>query len=54
MTKILRIYSSFTVKKLNLIKKYGWILVGIPEKSDGFITDYEYFFIHEDIFDRIQ
>ena len=28
--------------------------VGLPEKEDGTFSDHEYFFIHDDLFDRIQ
>ena len=35
-------------------KIYGWTLIEIPEKPDGNLFDHEYFFIHDDLFDRIQ
>ena len=35
-------------------KNIGWTLVGIPEKTDGILSDHGYFCIHDDLFDRIQ
>ena len=29
-------------------------MIGIPEKEDGTLSDHEYFFIHDDLFDRIK
>ena len=31
-----------------------WLLIGIPKKEDGTFSDQEYFWIHDDIFDRMQ
>ena len=39
--------------KLELNKNAGWTLIGIPEKPDGNLSDYEYLCIHDDLFDRI-
>ena len=46
----------FTIdyKQLQFHKNDGWDLIGIPEKPDGTLSDNEYFFIHDDIFHRIQ
>ena len=41
-------------KQSQFDKNVGWNLIGIPEKPDGNFSDHEYFFIHDDIFDRIQ
>ena len=41
-------------EQLQFDKNYGWDLIGIPEKPDETLSDHEYFFIHDDIFDRIQ
>ena len=41
-------------KQLQFDKTYGWTLIGIPEKEDGSLSDHEYFFIHDDLFDIIQ
>ena len=41
-------------EQLQFDKNAGWILIGIPEKPDGKLSDCEYFCIHDDIFDRIQ
>ena len=41
-------------EQLQFYKTDGWTLIGIPEKEDGTLSDHEYFFIHDDIFDRIQ
>ena len=40
--------------QLKFDKNSGWNLIGIPKKTDGTLSDHEYFFIHYDIFDRIQ
>ena len=39
---------------LEISKTDGWTLIGITEKEDGTLSDNEYFFIHDDIFDKIQ
>ena len=54
MMKMLRKDSSLFIKNFNLIKKYGWTLIGIPDKPNNLMFDKEYFCIHEDLFDRIQ
>ena len=41
-------------KLLEFNKTYGWTSIGIPEKEDGTLSDHEYFFIHDDLFYRIQ
>ena len=41
-------------KQLEFDKPDGWTLIGIPEKEDGSFSDHEYFFIHDDLFDRIK
>ena len=41
-------------KQLQFDTNSGWTLIGIPEKSDGTLSDHEYFFIHGDLFDIIQ
>ena len=41
-------------KKLQFDKNSGQTLIGIPEKPDGTLLDHKYFFIRDDIFDRIQ
>ena len=41
-------------EQLQFDKNYGWTLIEIVEKPDGFLLDNEYFCIHDDIFDRIQ
>ena len=40
--------------KLQFDKNGGWKLFAIPENPDGYLLDHEYFFIHDDLFDRIQ
>ena len=37
-----------------LKKNYGWTLIGIPKEFYGSISDQEYFFINEDLFDRVK
>ena len=39
---------------LQFDKTDGWNLIGISEKEDGTLSDHEYFFIHDDLFDIIQ
>ena len=39
--------------KLESNKNSGSALIGILEKPDGTLSDHEYFFIHDDLFDRI-
>ena len=41
-------------KQLKFDKKGGWDLFGIVNKSDGTLYDHETFFIHDDLFDRIE
>ena len=45
---------SINHEKLRFDKNYGWNLIVIPEKPDRSLLDHEYFFTHDDIFDRIQ
>ena len=40
-------------KGINFVKGYGYALIGNPDHPDGTSTDHEYFFIHDDLFDRI-
>ena len=47
-------YSLLTTISYNLIKNDGYNLIGIPEKPDGTLCDHEYFYIHYDLFDRVQ
>ena len=46
----------FTIdhEKLQFDKTYGWTLIGITEKEDVTVSDHEYFFIHDNLFDIIQ
>ena len=46
----------FTIdhEQLKSDKNAGWTLIGIPEKEDETLFDYEYFYIHDDLFDIIQ
>ena len=41
-------------EQLQFDKNYGWTLIGIPEKPDGTLSDHEYFWIHNYLFDRTQ
>ena len=41
-------------KQLQFDKKYGWNLIGIPDKPNGTFPDHKYFCIHDDLFDIIQ
>ena len=41
-------------EQLQFDKNAGWILIGIPEKPDGTLSDHDYFCIHDDICDIIQ
>ena len=41
-------------KQLQFDKNSGWALIGIPDKSDGTLSDNEYFCIHDDLFGRTQ
>ena len=41
-------------KQLQFDTNAGWTLIGIPDKTDGKLSDCAYFCIHDDIFDRIQ
>ena len=50
----LKKYPSFTMKIMNLIKNLGQGLIVIPEEPNVYLSDHEYFFIHDVIFDRIQ
>ena len=40
------------MKNFNFIKN-GWTLIIIPEEPDDSLYDDEYFFIHDDLFDKI-
>ena len=53
---MMKIWKIFIIdhEQLQFDKNAGWTLIGIPEKEDGTLSDHEYFFIHDDIFDRIQ
>ena len=35
------------------VKKYGYAFIGNPDKPDGISMDHGYFFMHDDLFDRI-
>ena len=35
-------------------KKYVWTLIVIPKKTDGSLSDHDYFCIHDILFERIQ
>ena len=50
MEKIFIIYH----KKLQFDTNAGCTLIGIPEKPDGTLSDHEYFFINDDLFDIIK
>ena len=39
--------------KFYFVEGDGYPLIGNPENPDGTLTDYEYVFIHDDLFDRI-
>ena len=39
--------------ELQFDKNSGWILIGVYEEPDGYLSDHKYFFFHDDIFDRI-
>ena len=41
-------------EQLQFDKNSGWILIGNPENPDGYLLYHEYFFIRDDLFDRIQ
>ena len=41
-------------EQLQFDKTDGQTLIGIPEKEDGTLSDHEYFWIHDDLFDRIK
>ena len=41
-------------KQLKFDKYYGWNLIEICDKPDGYLSDNEMFCIHDDPFDRIQ
>ena len=41
-------------KTLKFDKNYGWTLIGIPGKPDVYLVYHEYFFIRDDLFDRIK
>ena len=38
---------------IQFVKGDGNALIGNPDNPDGNSTDHEYFFIHDDLFDRI-
>ena len=40
-------------EQLKFDKNDGWTLIVIHRKPDGNFSDQEYFYIHDDIFDRI-
>ena len=40
--------------QLQFDENYGWNLFGTCDKPDGTLSDHEYFFIHDDLFYRIQ
>ena len=40
-------------KEINFVNGDGYALIGNPDHPDGSSTDPEYFFIHDDLFDRI-
>ena len=40
-------------KEMNFVKGEGYALIGNPDFLDGSSTDHEFFFIHEDLIDRI-
>ena len=40
-------------KEINFVKGDGYALIGNPDHPDGTSTDHEYFFINDDLFDRI-
>ena len=44
---------SINDKEINFVKGDGYALIGNPYHPDGSSTDHEYFFIHDDLFDRI-
>ena len=44
---------SIDYKETNFVKGDGYALIGNPYHPDGTSTDHEYFFIHDDFFDRI-
>ena len=46
----------FTIdhEKLEFDKNAGWTLIGISEKPDETLSYHEYFWIHDDLFDRIK
>ena len=50
----LKKYPSFTMKIMNLIKNLGQGLIVIPEEPNVYLSDHEYFCIHDIIFDRIK
>ena len=41
-------------EQLKFDKNAGRTLIGITDKPEGTLSDHEYFFIYDDIFDRIQ
>ena len=41
-------------EELQFDKKCGWNLIGILDKPNGSMSHHEYFFIHKDLFHRIQ
>ena len=41
-------------EQLQFDKTDGLTLIGIPRKEDGTLSDHEYFFIHDYLFDIIQ
>ena len=38
---------------INLVNGYGYAIIGNSDSPDGTSTDHEYFFIHNDLFDKI-
>ena len=40
-------------KEIHFLKGDGYALIGNPDHPDGSSIDQDYFFIHDDLFDRI-
>ena len=53
---MMKIWKKFIIdhKQLQFDKSAGWNLIEIRDKTDVTLSDHEYFFIHDDTFDRIQ
>ena len=41
-------------EQLESDKNSGWDLLGIPDETDGTLSDHEYLCVHDDLFDRTQ